>query len=437
MRNEPVILVTVIPEGSEAARVELSDRILGFEYEDCENKADKLKLRVDNWDLSNFDDPVWRKGNIVEVSWGYAEAMAPTRRCQIMKVTGFQELSVEAHGLEVALNTQVKSRVFEGMTRAQVVQQIAEEWGYRSADVLHIEDTEVVRETIVQARLTDAQFMRRLAHKEGFEWFIDFDGFHFHQRDLAQRPLRTFEWSGDTGNHEILSINVENDITAKPGTVRAKSRDPVKRRTIDMSASVESELKRNVLAAVVELPGTDTPPVPGFKNIAQEEVVTTTETSDAAAQRVAAGRFRKAQQVAVKVSMEIVGDPNLLAKSVVEVLGIGKRLSQSYYVKEVKHSIKGGYKCSVTMVSDGSKGHATRSERAQEAAAIQVGPKVKGRRGQPAAEVKRRSIDLDPNVLRSLKGKDADGQEVTKYQDQRHREPPSTDPKNANRRGFH
>jgi phage protein D len=430
MRNEPVILVTVTPEGSKAARVELSDRILGFEYEDCENKADKLKLRVDNWDLSNFDDPIWRKGNLIEVSWGYAEAMAPTRKCQIRKVSGFQELSVEAHGLEVTLNTQVRSRVFESMTRSEVVRKIAEEWGYRSDDVQHIEDTEVVRETIVQARLTDAQFVRRLAHKEGFEWFIDFDGFHFHQRDLAQRPLRTFEWTGvDADDREILSINVENDVTAKPGTVRAKSRDPVKRRTIDISASVMSELTRSVLGAIVEAPGTDSPPVPGFQNIAHEEVVPTTETTEAGAQRHAAGRFRRAQQVAVKMSMEIVGDPNLLAKSVVEVRGVGKRLSQSYYVKEVKHSIKGGYKCSVTMVSDGSKGHSTRSVRAQEASAIQVGPRMKGRRGLPAADVARRTLDVDPKVLRALTGKDADGQDVTKYQDQRHREPP-------NRRGF-
>lgn len=422
MSSEPIILVSVTPEGSKSARVDLSDRIVGFEYEDCEAKADKLKLRVDNYDLSNFDDPIWRKGNVVEVSWGYADAMAPTRRCQIRKVTGFQELAVEAHGMEVALNTQVRSRTFENMSRADVVRKIAQEWGYRSDDVLHIESTEVVHATIVQARLTDAQFMRRLAHKEGFEWFIDFDGFHFHQRNLTQRALRVLEWKGpDAPYREIININVENDITAKAGKVRVKSRDPVKRRTIDISASVEADLKRAVLGDVVEAPGPDAK-TPGFQNVAHEEVHPSTEHTEAGAKRHAEGKLRRSQHLAVKASIDMLGDPNLLAKSVVELRGIGKRLSGRYYVKQVTHKIRDGYTCEVKVVSDGSGGHSTKSERAKEASALQVGPRLKGHRGLPAKDVPRRTIDVDPKVLRALKGTDADGQPVTRYQDQRHRE---------------
>lgn len=446
MRNEPVILVSVIPEGVRATRVELSDRILGFEYEDCENKADKLRLRVDNWDLSNFDDPIWRKGNLVEVSWGYPEAMSPVRRCQIRKVTGFQELSIEAHGLEVILNTQVRNRVFENMSRSAVVRQIAEEWGYREEELLHIEDTEIVRDSIVQARLTDAQFLRRLAHKEGFEWFVDFDGFHFHQRDFTQQSLRVIEWTGADGG-EVLAINVENDVTAKPGTVRVQARDPVARRNIDQVASHATETKRGVLGAVVELPSFyknaqelakqieagDTNALAeahkfltsAMKTIAHEEILPATELIEGAAKRLAAGRFRRAQQVAVKLTVEMQGDPNLLAKSVVELRGIGKRLSQRYYVREVKHTIQSGYQISAKMVSDGSGGHSTTSERATEAAAIQVGPSIKGRRAPANQKVPRRSIDADPNVLRSLRKTDKDGQPVQKFTDQRHREPPS------------
>lgn len=424
MSSEPVLLVSVVPQGSSAVRVDLSNRILGFEYEDCENKADKLKLIVDNYDLSNFDDPVWRKGNLVEVSWGYPDRMAPTRVCQIRKVTGAMTLNVEAHGLEVALNMRARCRVFEHMTRADVALQIAEEWGYRSPEVLHIEDTEVVHETIVQGRLTDAQFMRRLANKEGYEFYIDFDGFHFHQRDVTQRPVRILEWGGP----EILAegFSIDNDITGKPGAVRARSRDPVARRTIDILSDNDTEKTRGVMAEVVELAGAALENVPGFGNIASEEIVTTTETSDQGAKRLAAGRFRRAQQVAVKMTIPIEGDPNMLAKSVIELRGLGKRLSQRYYVREVKHVIKSGYQCTLKVVSDGSGGHSTQSQRAVGALAIQVGPGVKGRRGLPSGDVERRSIDIDPAVRKPLKGTDADGQPVVKYQDQRHRETPKT-----------
>lgn len=431
MRYEPVILVSVMPEGSLASRVELSDQIVGFEYADCEDKADKLSLRVDNYDLRNFDDPVWRKGNIVDVSWGYPGVMAPTRRCRIQKVTGFLELHVEALGLEVVLNSEHRVRTFEHCSRSEVARRIAKEWGYSSPDNVHIEDTKIVRETIAQGKQTDAQFLRRLAQKEGFQWFIDFDGFHFHQRDLTQDSIRVLEWrDSDSGTpKEIITMNVENDLTAKPGTVVVKGRDPVRRRTIDVKASHETEQQRPVLAKVQEAPGTDSKPVPGFTNVGQNHIATGTESSEDAAKRVAAGKFRTGQQVAVKIHMEIVGDPNLLAKSVVDLRGVGKRLSQRYYVREVKHVIHGGYTCRIDLISDGSGGHSTKSNLAKGAARIQVGPGVKGIRGKPSSEIKQRSLDLSPELLKRLGGVDADGKAVTKFVDQRHRAPPATDKK--------
>jgi len=84
-RTDPQFSVTVVPEGSTEERVDLSERVLSFVFEDSEKKADKLVLTVDNWDLKNFDDPVWKKGNILEVSWGYPGDMAPTREVVIQK----------------------------------------------------------------------------------------------------------------------------------------------------------------------------------------------------------------------------------------------------------------------------------------------------------------------------------------------------------------
>ena len=103
-RTEPVYFVRVKPEGSNSERVDLSERVLAFSFEDSEKKADKLVLTVDNWDLSNFDDPVWKKGNILEVSWGYPGEMAPAREVVIQKVTGFQTLSVAGHAKSVLMN---------------------------------------------------------------------------------------------------------------------------------------------------------------------------------------------------------------------------------------------------------------------------------------------------------------------------------------------
>jgi phage protein D len=39
----------------------------------------------------------------------------------------------------------------------------------------------------------------------------------------------------------------------------------------------------------------------------------------------------------------VLGDPSLLAKTVVELDGISQRPSGKYYVKEAKHKIDAGY----------------------------------------------------------------------------------------------
>jgi phage protein D len=116
-RSEPVYYVRVKPEGGGDERVDLSEKVLSFQFEDAEKKADKLVLTVDNWDLANFDDPVWRKGNILEVAWGYPGEMAPAREVVIQSVKGFQALNIEGHAKSVLMNKVARCRTFERSRR--------------------------------------------------------------------------------------------------------------------------------------------------------------------------------------------------------------------------------------------------------------------------------------------------------------------------------
>lgn len=392
MRNVPVIQVSIQPEGSPKVRVDVSDRVLTMQYQDVEHQADKLELTIDNEDLSNFDDPIWRKGNMIIISWGYPEAMAVPRTCQIRKVMGFKQLTIEALGREVLLNVETKTRVFENTRRSDVARQIAEEWGFRDPALLHIQDTESSREHIAQARMTDAQLMRRLARKEGFQWYIDYDGFHFHERDFFQRSTRTLTYFD--GNSVITDITIENDVTRRAGSVKLKTHNPTTRRTIDVDANNLNQPERPVLGTVIEAPGKTEASTPGFKSIAHHVIGSTTEGDEASAARRAAAHLRLAQQGAVKCNITMEGDPNIHAKSVIELLGVGKRLSQHYYVRGTSHVISGGYTMSLECVSDGSGGHSTKSKLVQEASAVQVGPHLKGKKNhQPTVN---RTIDMLP-----------------------------------------
>ena len=379
-RSAPMLLVKlrVADRGSEFRVV--TDKVLSFKYTDRERKADLCKLTIDNSDLSNFDDPVWRKGGILIVSWGYPAAMSPAREVVITAVKGFRTLDVEAEARSVELNRVVRTRSFENVTVADVARTIASDAGF-GPDQQQVDDTGEVLPVVTQARLTDAQFLRRWASRLGFEFFVDFDGLHFHPRRLGERPVRVIRYFTDPGLGDVLEDpSVENDVTARPGRVRVRGRDPMTRQDIDVQADNDTDADRDTLAPVIDIIDPETGNARTVeRRLGSEDVVPTADATSTQATARARARFRRAQQVAVKMRVPIVGDPLLFAKTVVQVEGMGRRLSIRYYVEEVEHDLSpSGYTCNLRLVSDGHGGHSTESRRAQGLSLLEAAPRGGG-----------------------------------------------------------
>lgn len=383
-RSVPQIFVKLQIGTGEEFRV-VSDQILSFSYDDEERRADKLKITVDNRDLSNFDDPVWRKGGKLVVTWGYEGNMTVPRTCVITKVTGFLTLAIEANAESVLMNTVGRCRTFENATRSDVVRQIANENGY-DGEFLHIDDTSERFEVIAQSGSTDAQFINRLAAREGFEFYVDYDGFHWHARRLGARPIRRIVYYTDRTGDVLDGVTIKNDITRRPGRVRVRGRNPVTGEDIDEVADNEEDSDRETLSELFEIIDPDTGASTTVERaVAQEETVATSQQTAEAGGAEARARFRRAQQVAVKMTLPIIGDPQIYAKTVIELEGFGQRLSQLYYVKKASHTLgSGGYVTKLELVSDGHGGHSTRSTRARGLSLVQAGaPQRRGGAGGP------------------------------------------------------
>jgi len=359
-RDSPVFYVSVGGPGHGKDRIELSDRIRSLTYDDSESKADKCTLSIDNFDLSLLDSPIIRKGTEIEVSFGYIGRMSPVRILTIEKVSGGPILKVEAHDKAMAIHKVQKCRRWENTTRAQVAQFIADEMGFSRDDQM-IEETTEVLEQVTQSRMTDAQMLRDIARREGFDFYVDFDGFHFHKRDLAQKPLRTFIWYVDPGQGDLLSWKVSDYVKGtKPGRIRAKGIDPLTKQRIDVVGDNTEASDRTTLAAVLELVAPDDAIAAGeplAKNLASEWFIPTTEKTEATARRMALAKYERAQLEAIELDCGAVGDPWLVAKSVVLILGIGETLSGLFYISGVKHKVGSGYKMSFKCKSDGKASH--------------------------------------------------------------------------------
>lgn len=368
-RSAPMLLVKLQATAKDDYRV-VTDDVLSFKYTDAERKADKATLTVRNDDLSQFDDPAWRKGSRLIFQWGYPSAMTPPRKAVITSVKGFKQLTIEARAESVLMNRSMRRRHFDGQKISDIAKTIAGEYGY-GEELQHIDDTGTVLESVPQSNRTDAQFLRRWASRLGFEFYVDFDGFHFHARRLDARPVRVLRYHIDQRGGDILGEpSIENDITARPGKVRVKGRDPKTRQDIDETADNETDTERDTLAPNLELTidrdtGALSSKIVPEERMGSETTVVTADPNATAAQTRAKGRFRRAQLVAVKMGLSIVGDPLMLAKSIVQVEGMGKRLSVRYYVEEVTHNFAtSGYTCDLKLVSDGHGGHSTASTRA-------------------------------------------------------------------------
>jgi phage protein D len=423
-RSEPTFFVLVREEGSnEDTRVDYSSEILSFEYQDDEAKADLVKLKVRNWALSNFDNPIWRPGNVITCSWGYVGNMTQPHEATITKVAGSTELSVEAQGGESGMNREVRTRAWEGMTRSAVVRQIAIEHGFSWDDTQWIEDTEVEEEVITQARETDAQLLRRLAAIEGYEFFIDVDGFHFHQRQLGQKPIKEVRWylpgregvRGGVG--DVISWSVTNDVFGKPqaktGKITVKTRHPETKEPIEVVASEIETARDRVGGAVSQVVSFATGSSTRQKNTAKEDTRPTTQTNRKAVKREANGAYRKAQGSTVEMSMKLVGDPHVHAKTIIAVSGISKRLAGNYYIKSARHVVGSGYITELKLTSDGVEGFP--DEQAARADALEQA------QAESAAKLNQETAEgADPNALTVVEEIDpATGEVVVKYYDSR------------------
>lgn len=374
--GSPMMEISVRPASSAYAdRVDITNRVVSMQFEDLESKADKLTLNIDNYNLSAFDDPLLEAGNIIVFRFGYMGAWSPEREMKIQGTKGLNPLVVEALGAEVTFARTIRpDSYWENVSRSDVARDIALQYGY-AEEQLQIEDTKVVYPQITQGPQTDYRFLATLAAKEGFEFYTDFDGFHFHPRRLNQKALRSFEYFTDKQSGEVIGISVEdNKKPGKPGGVALTVRDPKTKETVTVRATEETTADRGTLATertvvssferIDAVTGTTTleeknesltlPSGNPLQAVAQDFKGPSSEPTVEGAQRQANAIYAKQQMRAVGFTLTIRGDGRVVAKSIIELTGIGPKMSGFYYVTSAKHDMsRSGFVTTLKIKRDG------------------------------------------------------------------------------------
>lgn len=354
-RSAPGVRVTLLSHERAKSGVPLGldGRILAFTFEESEKKAAKATLQLDNFDLSFFERDELIGGAVLGVSWGYPGLMSPLQRVVVRKLKGFQTLTVEGDATSMLMHRLVKARSWKNKTRSEVARLVATEAGFQGA-TLDVEETCAVLDTVSQYGESDAAFLRRLAAKEGFAFFVDDAGLHWRSRSKAKPPGHVLTWYSDPGRGDIISVSVESDLLRRAGRVQVRGRDPIAKTSVEADAS-SSNTERETLGELVEV----VDPRDGTTSLAQRNATVSAQTSaattaESAKQQAGAG-FRKAERETVKLALQVVGDPTLRANTLVEVRGISSLLSGKYFVSEAKHLISSsGYVTELKLTRDGT-----------------------------------------------------------------------------------
>lgn len=407
-KDAPIVFLQASTNSDAKERLDLNDRLISFEFVDSEKRANQCFIELDNFDLSLYELEGLRRGSIISVAWGYAGNMSPTHEMTIRRSTsssfkikrkkgdpksqyakrdktvssdsggdsikGFEIFKLEAYGKSFAMHQDIKSRVFENTTRSEVVRRIAAEYGFINPAFIHVEDTDETYAIITQARMTDAQFLKRLAAKEGFEFYTDWDGFHFHTRQTQQAAAKVFRYYTDQNAGEVAKVDeIDVNLAGLGGAITCAGYDPIQKKEIRERATNDN-VKRATLAPDIELISPEDSTTRLMKRNVADHVIATPQATKASARREADGRFRDAQLAAVKVKLTIIGDPTVLAKTICDIEGIGSLFNGKYYISEARHKISdGGFLVSLHTRRDGlnkgtpSKGSLNRTDAKKDA----------------------------------------------------------------------
>jgi hypothetical protein len=197
----------------------------------------------------------------------------------------------------------------------------------------------------VQHRQTDAQFIASLAKQEGFEWGDDFDGFRFKRAQFEKPPTREYRYYTHREGGDIIKFETDGQIVANPTEVSVKGIDPKTGKIVEQKAS-NATTKRGGTSPTVtarRLAQGGDANVDAARAVDRLGTVYKKPTADvASAKRVADTKFIGATRASFKLKLEVIGDPQQAARTVVQVSNIGKQESGRYYLLTIEDKLKAG-----------------------------------------------------------------------------------------------
>jgi Bacteriophage probable baseplate hub protein len=323
----------VVDLGLEVASVQVDNTLEG---------ADQFTFVINNgFDIALRDFPhlrIFELGAPVQIHMGYGDLQKlelllnglVTSVNTSFPSSGPLQITVSGYDLSYPLTKGKRSHNWENAKDSDVVRQIAGRHNLQP----EVKDSEVVHPKIEQSQESDFQFVRKLAERNGFEFFVFDKTLHFSPPANGESGTIKLEWG-----QGLVSFSPEVTLAEQVTEVEIRGWNVRTKQEIIGRARAGDE------------PGRDPKRLSGaeyLRKICKEKAVLRIRQpvyDQQEADRRARSVLKLRSEKFIKGSGESIGIPALRAGRNVELAKVGEFFSKTYYVEQTTHKVdSSGYK---------------------------------------------------------------------------------------------
>lgn len=331
--------------GRDLTSVHYND-LISVEVQDDVEAPSMATLQLLTWDAAKnqfswVDDTFFSPGGEISIALGYVgEKLVPVFDGEI---TGLElelaagespTLVVRAYDRRHRLLRGTRTRSFVKLKDSEIAGQIAQDHGLSSQVV----DSNVVHDHVLQHSQADLDFLKQRAEAIAYEVVIEGKTLHYRPRGAKNRPVLTL-----TTDKDLIEFHPRLSTRGQTGAVEVLGWDPSQKKGIVGKAMTGQE------SSMGKTPGpkaADNAFGAAMATLVQRPVFTQEE-----ADRIALGQLENMALGYITGDGTCFGRGEIRAGSTLEITGIGKRFSGSYYVGQATHkySPKDSYRTSVSV----------------------------------------------------------------------------------------
>ncbi len=317
-----------------------ADRADSFSFTVRDRHPEPERLFAGGDKLRWMDSDTFDEGNMVEIHMGYVDNMQLMITGEITAMSpsfpssGQPVLSIQGYSLFHRLQRTRIRKPFKASRESDIVKEIATAMNLQA----EVDNTEAEHPTVSPLGETYASFLMQRARRIGFEVVVKNHTLFFQRPRYLDNPgaALTLEWGRNliSFSPRLSTYNAVTTVTARgPQTSQGRGKEPLvgTARAGDVRTRMGSETGQELC----------------HRQFGEHHVLIEDHNIASAgeAREMSLGHLEQEAMNYITGRGSCAGNPNLRARMVIELKGLGKRFSGKYYVTSATHTINSsGYR---------------------------------------------------------------------------------------------